>query len=452
MSEIVHADGVSDPPADRIVSDVPCPFCACLCDDLVLTISGGRIVAATNACPTAQAQFSAVGGESTAELTRIGGQPAALDEAIRRVAKILRAARYPLIWGLGRATCEAQTAAIEIAEQTHGVIDTSGFGGAEQATLDALQTIGEIGCTLGEIRSRADLILVWHTNPATDHPRFFERYAPASLGKPGGCRLLAVDSRPTATAALAQRHLQIRGGCEFEAATILWALAKRRALDPIQVDRQTGIALADWNELLTSIERASYAVILYGHDDTAPSHLPPLYGFVRTLNERMRCVSLRLAKVSNSNGTEQAFAWRTGFARCVDFSHGYPRFSPTDFAADRLLARGEVDAAILICDDPQSRLSSEAQTRLRQIPTVSIDWKPAALWTGAEVSIGVAVPGVQSGGTMFRMDGVPLALRPALPVSPAAALRPAKPAKVSSIGADFEVLRMLRSALSSGGK
>ena len=102
-----------------------------------------------------------------------------------------------------------------------------------------------------------------------------------------------------------------------------------------------------------------------------------------------------------------------------------------DFAAERLLERGEVDAAIVVCDDPEAHFSKAALARLRQIPTVSIDWKETSAWPDAAVAIRVAMPGVESGGTMFRLDGVPLALRPAIQ---------------SNDPADFEVLRMLANA------
>ena len=125
--------------------------------------------------------------------------------------------------------------------------------------------------------------------------------------------------------------------------------------------------------------------------------------------------------------------WRTGYPRCVDFSQGFPRSNPTDFAAERLLERGEVDAAILVCDDPETHFSELALARLRQIPTVSIDWKETTAWSNAAVSIRVATPGVGSGGTLFRLRR-----------RPAGGLRPAVK---SDYPADFEVLRMLANAL-----
>jgi formylmethanofuran dehydrogenase subunit B len=401
---------------------------------LVLTAANGRIVAAENACALARPQFLAAGGGEGVTCF-IVGQPATLEQAVRRAAEILLSAQYPLVWGLGRATCEAQAAAVEIAERSAGVVDLSGAGDSGAGDLEALQTVGQITCTLGELRSRADMLVVWNADPATAQPRFFERYGPPRLAESHGCPLIVVDSRLTPTAA-AGRHLRIHAGREFESATVLWSLAKRLALEPERVATQTGVPLAEWRTILASMEQSRYGAILFDHSFSNQSFLFPLFGLVRTLNERTRCVCLRLGGAANSAGAEQVLSWRTGYSRNVDFSHGYPRFNPTDFSAERLLERSEVDAALVVCDDPQTQFSSAALARLRKIPTVLVDWKETPAWSGADVSIRIAVPGVESPGTMFRLDGVPLTLRPAIG---------------SSSPADFEVLRMLADGIGALG-
>ena len=423
LSKFVHAE--------QITADVPCPFCTCLCDDLELTIAGGRIIAAKNACELARPQFLAVGNNNGAACL-IAGRTATLEAGIGRAADILLSARYPLVWGLGRATCEAQAAAVEVAERLGGVVDASGGGDFGGGHLEALQTAGEVTCTLGEVRSRAGLVVVWNADPATAQPRFFERYAPPSLGKSGGCSLIVVDSRNTPSVSAASQHLKILAGSEFDSATVLWALAKGLSLDPAQVAMQTGVPLADWRTLLANMEQSRYGVLLCDNFAAEQPFLSLLYGLIRTLNDRTRWVCLGLGGATNGVGAEQVLTWRTGYPRCVDFSQGFPRFNPSDFAAARLLERSEVDAAIVVCDDAETHFSKAAQARLQQIPTVSIDSKETSAWSRAAVAIRVAVPGVESGGTMFRLDGVPLALRPTL---------------TSNYPVDFEVLRMLTTAV-----
>ena len=78
---------------------------------------------------------------------------------------------------------------------------------------------------------------------------------------------------------------------------------------------------------------------------------------------------------------------------------------------------GEADAALIVAADPQATLSPAACKHLATIGRVTIASGPAADDAGAAVSFITAASGRAAGGTIFRMDGVPLPLRPAL-VSP----------------------------------
>jgi formylmethanofuran dehydrogenase subunit B len=76
-----------------------------------------------------------------------------------------------------------------------------------------------------------------------------------------------------------------------------------------------------------------------------------------------------------------------------------------------MLARGEVDAALLVGVNP-AELNHAAQRQLEKIPRVLIDWRSEAAVSRADVAICIARPGIETGGTAYRADGVPLPLRP----------------------------------------
>jgi formylmethanofuran dehydrogenase subunit B len=181
--------------------------------------------------------------------------------------------------------------------------------------------------------------------------------------------------------------------------------------------------------------QARYGVLLcHDADDSLAARRTheALAALVRDLNRHTRFVSLTLNSAGNVGGAANVLAWRTGYATALDFSRGYPRSEPDEFSAEKLLAAGEVDAALVVCDDPLSRFSGAAGERFRAIPTVAIDWRETATMAAARVAIPVALIGVESGGTVFRADGVPLALRPVL---------------TSELPADQEVLRLLKSTI-----
>jgi formylmethanofuran dehydrogenase subunit B len=402
--------------------DVPCAFCGCLCDDLRVRIAGGQVVELDGACFLARPQILAAGASRPAG--RIAGRETSRAEAIHEAARVLKAARAPLVWGLGRATCEAQAAAVEIAQLLGGVI-------AVPSSDDALQAVGEVSCTLGEMRQRGDLIVAWGVDPLTTHPRLLQRHAPAGLG------VTVVDSRATATTAAANRWLQIQRGRGFEAATVLRALLKNAPFDEAQVAERTGVAPATWRELLDRMKQARYGVLLSTPNFGSPAaEALAVARLIRELNDHTRWVRVPLLATVNSAGASSVLAWRTGFSHGIDFTAANSSASSAGMIqAERLLARGEVDAALMVCDDPSELMSVAAQKHLAAIPTIVIDSRETALWQQADVVLTAALPGIEAAGTMFRMDGVPLALRRVMD---------------SPLAGDFELLRALAAAIRAG--
>ncbi len=402
--------------------DVPCAFCGCLCDDLRVTVAGGKVVELEGACSLAGPQILAA--EASRPAGRIAGRDVSQAEAIHEAARVLIAARAPLVWGLGRATCEAQAAAVEIGQLLGGVIAVPGGD-------DALQTVGEVSCTFGEMRQRADLIVVWGVDPLATHPRLLQRHASAGVG------LAVVDSRGTATTAAANPWLQIQAGRGFEAATVLRALLKSAAFDEAQVAERTGIALAAWRELLKKMKQARYGVLLSAPDcGSSAAEALAVARLIRELNDHTRWVRIPLLAAVNSAGAATVLAWRTGFSHGIDFPVADSSASSAGLIqAEQVLECGEVDAALVVCDDPPEQLSPAAQKHLAAIPTVVIDSRQTSIWQQADVALTAALPGIEAVGAMFRMDGVPLALRRVID---------------SPLAADFELLRSLAAEIRAG--
>ena len=90
----------------------------------------------------------------------------------------------------------------------------------------AFQEVGEVTCTLGEVKNRGDLIIYWRCNPVDSDPRHMSRYSldAPSLFLPRGRAdryCVVVDVEETATSRVADRFIAIKAGREFEA---LWTL------------------------------------------------------------------------------------------------------------------------------------------------------------------------------------------------------------------------------------
>jgi formylmethanofuran dehydrogenase subunit B len=80
----------------QTIADVACTQCGCVCDDLKITVDGGRIVQADRACLLAESWYLEQGSKSPPPAS-IDGQPATFAEAVARAAAILARSRAPLI-------------------------------------------------------------------------------------------------------------------------------------------------------------------------------------------------------------------------------------------------------------------------------------------------------------------------------------------------------------------
>ncbi len=107
-----------------VTKDAVCTFCGCTCDDIELHSDGDRITEAKRACILGKSWFLNHTAERSYPDALIDGRPATCDEAIEAAAEFLHRADLPLIYGLSNVTCEAQHAAVSLAELVGGVIDS----------------------------------------------------------------------------------------------------------------------------------------------------------------------------------------------------------------------------------------------------------------------------------------------------------------------------------------
>ncbi len=424
MAEPSDSDRPAERQRTRISRNATCLACGCLCDDITLHVAENRIVRAERACPIGERWFLA---ERPTDRTPclIHGQRADLDEACDLAAAILAKASCPLIFGLGGAVCEAHRIAVALADLLGGIVIAGNEAGAALATAE--QSVGFVTATLGEVRHRADLVVYWGVDPATTHPRHFERYCLTCAGRfiPGGRAdrtCVVVDSRRTPTAAEADLFLELKPGSDVAAIAALLALAAGEStVDAEQIALLTGVELSRWRELLDRMAAARYGAMFFdplslGGEKTAT--IEAILSFVVAMNRRTRFVALTLGGPGNMAGAEQVLAWQTGYPTSIRFRDGFPRSEGQPGAISECLLDGQVDAALVVASepvtDPLATLSEPAREQLAAIPTIVLHTADAPLPFAATVAFVVGSHGIDAGGTVFRCDGVPLPLHQAL--------------------------------------
>lgn len=419
---------MSDPTADNAapspvtLTDVPCPACGCLCDDLRLTVQGNRITHVEPHCPAAEQWFTAAAA-SDAPAAQIAGQMATVDEALAKAAEILAGATNPLIFGLAHCTTDAARAAVALADRLGATIDTV-TSPAKAAAIRAFQEVGQSTCTLGEARHRADLVIYWGSNPAVTHTRHMERYTLWPRGEFIAGReertLAVIDVRPTETSQQADLFLQVKPGGDFQ---LLWAL---RALvrgvpfasvggDETGGNEVAGVPMAAVEELAQRMKACRYGIIYFGAGLTAHGlghrSVEALYRLVAELNDHTRFYVQQMRAPGDLGAAANVLCWQSGYPMAVSFARGYPRYSPGEYSAEQLLARGEADACLLIGSDSTADLSAAAQAALAQIPVIALDHPHVSSVPEPAVRFTTAVAGLHQAGTAYRMDEVPIPLQ-----------------------------------------
>ena len=209
------------------IENVICPFCGCLCDDLEVTVEDGEITKVARGCSISRSLF--LNHHKNLAKPMVDGEETSVERAIEEAASILARAQFPLIYGLSSTTCEAQGRAIELAELIRGNIDSTSSVCHANTTL-AMQAVGEVSCTLGAVKNRADLVIFWGCNPIEAHNRHLTRYSGTVKGRFIQGRedrtIVVVDVRRTRTAKAADLFLQVEPGRDYECLAALRALLK----------------------------------------------------------------------------------------------------------------------------------------------------------------------------------------------------------------------------------
>jgi formylmethanofuran dehydrogenase subunit B len=406
------------------IDPVTCLVCGCLCDDLVVVRQGGNITEVGNACALGKEWLQRDRShESGLPAALINGQPAEIADAVRLAAQMLVKAKAPIIVGLSRSTNETVAAALELADRIGAVVEP-GDSRLSFPLVLAFQRAGKVSATLGEVKNRADVVLFWGADPVVSHPRHWQRYSVEPQGRfihdgRAGRTVIVVDQERTATAAQADRFVEIDASRQFEILWVLRALVRGVAVDADRVRESTGIALLRLRELGEHLMAARYGAFFHGPLITrgtmteAAATLEAAHGLVRDLNRLTRFVILGIGEPGNFSGAEAVMTWQTGFPISVDLSADYPRSLPGVTSARRRLGRGETDLALVVGSMPPEQLDEKSRENLEKIPAVVIAPQDERDTWPAEpvVRCFAATPGLDDTGTVMRGDGVSLPLR-----------------------------------------
>ncbi|MCW8905750.1 MAG: hypothetical protein OQL28_00745 [Sedimenticola sp.] len=354
---------------------ISCPFCAMVCDDLSLPAHSEPTRSPEISCEKARSGFSDA-LRATRKTPLIHGKEATWEQALKQAARMLANASHPLIDGLIGDLLDCKAAA-RLAENFGGTIDHL-HGNAIARNLRIYQQGGWLISSMGEVRNRADLVILVGEELEATHPRLQEK-------------LFESPERLHASAPPAIHQLG------HDCLDLLSVVRARLADKPVQSD------ITGSDELITQLSASVYPVFVIGclPEQSAELIIRTCIGLVRDINETRRAALLILGSGEGDTTAQLGTTWNNGFGIRTSHARGFPEQDLEMHAGSRLLESGEADLLVWI-----SSLSTSPPPQVRQ--STLVFGHPAMVFTHGppDIFLPVGVPGIQRAGYLHRADGL----------------------------------------------
>jgi formylmethanofuran dehydrogenase subunit B len=414
--------------------DTTCLGCGCACDDIEVVAEDGHIVETRNACPLGVDWF---GDGRVPARARASGRDVSTEEALDAAARLLARSGRALVYLAPDISCEAQREGVALADVLHATLDSVTSATALGSIL-AAQERGRAGATLGEIRNRADMLVFWAIDPSSRYPRYWTRYAPEAVGvhAPDGRRsriVVAVDIGDSCGPVDADVRIAVSPAEEVATLTAIRAMvqgAVRLGADSTITRAGGTVRTSPWaiaRELTSTLLTARYLVVVADAEPEVqaaqrdPGRAAALIALTQALNGPTRCALSSLRGGGNRSGADAVVTWQTGYPAAVDFARGHPRYRPYDGTASARLARGEVDAVLVV--GSAALVPADVLSMMARVPAAIVGPRASeSALSGGDAVIDCGVAGIHESGMAMRMDDVPLPLRALVAGPPPAAV------------------------------
>ncbi|MFX1513599.1 MAG: formylmethanofuran dehydrogenase subunit B [Promethearchaeota archaeon] len=401
------------------VRDVVCPFCGCLCDDIVVKVENNQIKETENSCRISFEKFmGAQKHRIESPMIRKNGKLESVDyeEAYSHAAKILKNSKRSLWYGWSTVPVEAIKKGIENVEKIRGVIDNTTCV-CHGPTVLAYHNVGISTSTLGEIKNRSDLLVYIGANPLNAHPRHLSRYALYTRGyfRQKGRkerRFIVVDVRKTDTAEIADLFIKIKPNMDYEFLSVIRA---RLAGHNVSGEATTGVPDSVVDQFIELCKSSRFITFFFGVGLTMSGakhrNIDAAISLVRDLNAITKAVIMPLRGHFNVAGFNRVSNWQTGFPFAIDFHRGYPRYYPGENSSVDVLRNKDTDAVVIVGSDVVSHFPLSSVKHLQDVPVILFTphWTPSV--EVADIVFPTTMAGIEEEGTAYRMDGVPLPMK-----------------------------------------
>ncbi|MFM8952231.1 MAG: hypothetical protein ACKOOF_04100 [Planctomycetaceae bacterium] len=306
-------------------------------------------------------------------MSRGQGQPSPTTIDIQPAAARLTAARRVLVTGFHGLTTAAVVAACDLAEALGAAVDA----GDPEASRPAAPTIaraGEVTADREELRDRADLVIAWFCNPDAPCPGFAREFIAAAPASAGSRRVIVIGPAAVRMTGIEVEHARCDRRLAVEAARVL----QQMLLHGEASSQAEPTLVAACRTLHAAIEGAT--CIGFVTDDSADGvglEAWSLVHLVRTLAHRKPAFEIPVRP--HTAAFDAVCTWRYGAAGGIARAdRGGAEFLPGEASAEQLIARGEVDA-VLVVGDLTAALEAAVKARGDRLDVVRVTGSDTAI-------------------------------------------------------------------------
>lgn len=292
-----------------------------------------------------------------------------MDSTLERAAELLGRARFPILGGLF-TDIDGAAAALALAEKLGGVVDHASSTGLMRNARIMRET-GLAPASFGEVRNRADTIVVIGKGPLARDPELLTTLFPGKPGlpRPGKNKrelILLGAGRPTTPKGL--RAATIDGKATLPELVAVLAASLRET----RFDLRDKALTAKIDAAAERLRNSAFAVFVYDPAELEEPALHTVVEIVRHLVLTTRAATLSLAAPGNGDGVNLCSTWTCGLPVRTSFAGQIPVNNVWAFETGRLLKSGEADALVWI-----DALSGESAERPKGAPAVVLTARPA---------------------------------------------------------------------------
>jgi formylmethanofuran dehydrogenase subunit B len=406
---------------------IPCTGCSLLCDDIIIRSDGLFIDEVIGACLKGKERFDQLTSNNRIlnPMIRRNGELeiSSWEDALNKTLNIIKTSSNPLLYGLSNVSCEAQLKAIELARKIDGFIDSNSTI-CQGKVLNMAKDTGITLTTITEVINKGDLIVLWGANAAESIPRLLNKV----LFSRGKFRmtgreiktLIIIDPVKIASfnvMGVRDLALQIQPNKDLE---LIHMLKKECCVaDSIPLKGVAGIDNYDLKRLLLHLSEAENGVVIVGQGILQPQSESTI---LKELLELIQMINLKQQKGRIS------FIMMGGHFNMAGFDHialstcgknGNLQFKNKELveSKDNIVSKinkKDFDYSIIVGTDPISHFPHTLSQKLASKPIIAIDNRKSATTLIADVVLPTAITGIETGGIVYRLDHVPIELKPIL--------------------------------------